>query len=78
MRTQDARFVALAAGAIAFVVALAHPAFTIYYCPLEHRWALERPPDGVAIDFYGRLVQAAVAWCAAFGVARAIAAIPRS
>jgi hypothetical protein len=63
-----ARVIAMAAGAVAFVVALAHPAFTIYYYPLDHRWTCEPMPHGVAIDFYGRLIQAAVAWGAAFSV----------
>lgn len=72
MRKQDARFVALAAGTIAFVVALAYPAFTpasvVHYYPLEHRWVFEQKPHGIAIDFYGRLLQATIAWSVVVGV----------
>jgi hypothetical protein len=77
MRKQDALFLALAVGTIAFAVAFAYPAFTpesvIWYYPLDHRWAFEVKPHGVAMDFYGRTLQAAFAWCAAVLVTLPIA-----
>ncbi len=70
MRKQDALFVALAAGTIAFAVAFVYPMFTpesvAWYYPLEHRWALEVKPSGLAMDFYGRTAQATAAWCVVF------------
>jgi hypothetical protein len=72
MRKQDTLFVALAAGTIAFVVGLAYPAFApasvAYYYPLDHRWAFEPKPHGIAIDFYGRLLQATIAWAVVVSV----------
>jgi hypothetical protein len=77
MRKQDALFLALAVATIAFAFAFAYPAFTpqsvIWYYPLDHRWALALRPRGVAMDFYGRTLQAACAWCAALLVTLPIA-----
>ena len=77
MRKQDALFLALAAGTIAFAMAFAYPAFTsesvIWYYPLEHRWAFEVTAHGVAMDFYGRTLQAVIAWSATFLVTLPIA-----
>lgn len=66
MRKQDALFVAMCAGAIAFAFALMAPplagAPVPWYYPLEQRWAFEVRPEGLAMDFYGRLLVALVAW----------------
>lgn len=66
MKKQDALFLAMAAGTIAFAFAFIVPMLAstpvAWYYPLEHRWTLEVKPTGLAMDFYGRLVQALVAW----------------
>lgn len=66
MKKQEALFVALAAGAIAFAFAFIVPVLAgepvAWYYPLEHRWALEVKPTGLAMDFYGRTLQATAAW----------------
>jgi hypothetical protein len=72
-----ALFVAVSAGTIAFVFAFAYPMVhemaVLWYYPLEHRWAYEARPAGLAIDFYGRVLFAMIAWAAAFLVTLAIA-----
>ncbi|HEY0255649.1 MAG TPA: hypothetical protein VGC41_29170 [Kofleriaceae bacterium] len=77
MRKQDALFLGLAAGTIAFAIAFAYSAFTaesvLWYYPVDHRWAFEVKPHGVAMDFYGRVIQASLAWCAGFVVTVVIA-----
>ena len=77
MRKQDALFLAMAAGTVAFAIAFVYPAFTaesvIWYYPLDHRWAFELKAHGVAMDFYGRTFQAVIAWCAVFIVTMPIA-----
>src|SRR4051812_7726049 len=66
MRKQEALFVALAAGAVAFAFAFVAPNLgavpVAWYYPLDHRWALEARPDGFALDFYGRTLLALAAW----------------
>ena len=66
MRKADALFVAMAAGTIAFAFAFIIPMLTsepvAWYYPLEHRWAFEVTPTGLAMDFFGRTLQAMVAW----------------
>ena len=66
MRKQDALFVAMCAGAIAFAFAFIAPMLASapvpWYYPLEHRWAFEVRPEGLALDFYGRVLVACVAW----------------
>lgn len=68
MKKQEALFVAMCAGAIAFAFAFVAPMLAgepiAWYLPLEHRWTFEARPAGFAIDFYGRLLQALVAWAA--------------
>ena len=72
-----ALFVALGVAAIAFAVAFAVPVFAsepvAWYYPAERAWAFEVRPAGVAIDLYGRLAQAILAWALAFAVALPIA-----
>lgn len=66
MRKQDALFVAMCAGVIAFAFAFIAPTLTaipvLWYAPLEQRWSFEVRPDGLVMDFYGRLLLALVAW----------------
>jgi len=66
VKKQEALFVALSAGAIAFAFAFIAPMLTgarvPWYYPLEHRWAFEAKPVGLALDFYGRTLFALAAW----------------
>lgn len=66
MKKAEALFVALAAGTIAFAFAFILPSLAgepvAWYYPLDHRWAFEVAPTGLAMDFYGRLLQALAAW----------------
>lgn len=68
MKKSEALFVALAAGTIAFAFAFVVPMLAsepvAWYYPLEHRWAFEVKPTGLAMDFYGRTLQALAAWAA--------------
>jgi hypothetical protein len=68
VRKQEALFVAMCAGAIAFAFAFVAPMLAgepiAWYLPFEHRWTFEARPSGFALDFYGRLLQALVAWAA--------------
>ena len=62
---KHAIFVALCAAGIGFCLMFVAPAFypmkVLWYYPLEHRWALELAPDGLAMDWFGRIVWASVA-----------------
>ena len=77
MRKQDAVYIALCVGAIAFAFTFAYPLIDASRVPwfyvLERAWAVEARPTGVAIDFYGRLLYAVMAWCIAFTAALTIA-----
>ena len=77
MALAEARFVGLAASAIAFAATFAWPAFqkvrVLWYYPLERRWTFQAVPDGLAMDWYGRTLLSGVAAVAAYLVARAIA-----
>lgn len=77
MKKADAVFVAMCAGTIAFAFAFILPMLAGspvgWYYPLEQRWAFEVKPTGFAIDFYGRTLQAMVAWAAAVMLALPIA-----
>ena len=77
MALAEARYVGLAAAAIAFAVTFASPAFhklrVLWYYPLERRWAFQVAPDGLAIDWYGRTLVSGVVAIAVYLVARAIA-----
>jgi hypothetical protein len=84
MRRQDGLLVAMCIGMIAFAIAFVYPQFTgqalVWYFPVERRWAYEAQPDGLAIDFYGRLAQSFVAWAVAvvvsIAVTRRVATLP--
>ncbi|HEY4241910.1 MAG TPA: hypothetical protein VGM88_18945 [Kofleriaceae bacterium] len=77
MKRQDALLLALCAGAIAFAVAFVWPMFfpsrVAWYYPLAHRWGFEVKSTALAMDFYGRTLLGAIAWCAGFLVTFAIA-----
>lgn len=67
MKRQDALYAAACIGAIAFAVVFVLPHFTAHAVPLywvlDRRWELAPPTaNGIAIDFYGRCFEAAVAW----------------
>jgi hypothetical protein len=66
MKKQDALFVAMCAGTIAFAFTFILPMLAgepvPWYYPLEHRWAFEVTPEGFGLDLYGRTLQATVAW----------------
>jgi hypothetical protein len=59
-----AQLVAGAAAMIAFAATFAYPAYApmrvLWYYPVERRWAFEVEPIGLAMDFYGRTLAAAV------------------
>lgn len=77
MKRQESLFVALCLGTVAFVIGLIYPQIAeqavAHYYPLERRWAFEAHPQGLAMDFYGRLGQALVAWAVAVMASLAIA-----
>lgn len=60
------RFVALALGGIAFLIAFAYPTISgapvPWFYPLTNEWELVGKPHGLAMDFYGRLLWAAIAY----------------
>lgn len=66
MSRKDALYVAMCLGTLAFAIAFVIPHFTeqavAWYYPLERRWAYESRTTGLAMDFFGRLAQALVAW----------------
>ena len=69
MSRSEALFAAMCIGAIAFAVAFVYPQLSgqeiAWYYPVERRWAYEAQPTGLAIDFFGRLIQGLVAWSVA-------------
>lgn len=69
MKRQEALFVALCLGTVAFAIGFVYPQIAeqavAQYYPLEHRWSFEARPQGLAMDFYGRLGQALAAWAVA-------------
>jgi hypothetical protein len=76
VKRNEALYVAICLGTIAFAVAFVYPQLAeqavAWYFPLERRWSYEVRPPGLAIDFYGRLAQAMVAWSVAVIVTLAI------
>ena len=75
MKRQEALYVALCLGTVAFAIGFVYPQLAgqavAQYFPVEHRWSFESRPEGLAIDFYGRLGQGLVAW--AIGVIASLA-----
>ncbi len=73
MKRQEALFVALCLGTVAFAIAFVYPQIAeqavAHYYPLERSWSFEARPRGLAMDFYGRLGQAVAAWALAVIVA---------
>lgn len=82
VKKQEMLFIALCAGTIAFAIAFVYPVVTAqaiaWYYPLEHRWGYEVKPAGLAMDFYGRTAQAAIAWAIGFLAGLAIVRRKRS
>ena len=64
MSAKHAVHLAVCVAVIAFAVGLALPAFVpmpmLWYRPVEHDWLLEVHASGVAMDFFGRCLLAAV------------------
>jgi len=76
MKRQEALYVAMCIGMIAFAIGFVYPQLAeqavAQYYPLEHRWTFEARPTGLAMDFYGRVAQAFVAWALVVGITLAI------
>lgn len=78
MDRKQALYVAVFAAVVGFAIAFAYPAFNptrvLWYYPLERRWAFELKPTGLAMDWYGRNLLAAivsiVGFAGAYGVGR--------
>ena len=72
MKRQDALYAAACIGTIAFSVAFVLPQFTeqavLRYFPVDGGWELTAKPVGLAIDFYGRLLQGTVVAAVAIAV----------
>ena len=77
MKRQEALYVAMCLGIVAFAIGFAYPQLAeqavLQYFPLEHRWSFEARPQGLAMDFYGRVGQAMVAWAIAVIVSLVLA-----
>jgi len=69
MKRQDAIYVAVCVGTIAFCVGFLLPYFVTqrvpWYLPLAREWEFTVKPDVLGMDFYGRFAQGLVAWAAA-------------
>lgn len=76
MDEKNGLYFGLCAAAIGTSLGFAFPAFSqmrvLWYYPLQHRWAFEVRPAGLAMDWYGRALFASAAGAVAFLIARAI------
>jgi hypothetical protein len=76
VRKADLLLVAFSLATVVFAIAFVLPMFAEtsvpWYYPLERRWAFEVKPTGLAMDFYGRMIHAALAATIAFVVAVAV------
>lgn len=76
MRKADLLFVAFSLATVVFAIAFVLPFFTElgvpWYYPLERRWAFEIKPKGLAMDFFGRTLEASLAATVTFVVTVAI------
>jgi putative flippase GtrA len=72
VKRQDALYAAACIGTIAFSIAFVLPHFTgqavLWYFPTERAWDFTAKPEGLAIDFYGRLLQGALVAAATIAV----------
>jgi hypothetical protein len=77
MERRHAIYVGLCAATVAFAVVYMLPAVVpvpvLWYYPLEHRWAYELEPSGLAMDWYGRTLLSALAAVVAYAAGWAIA-----
>lgn len=77
MRRAQAIYVASFTATIAFTLAFVYPSVSptrmLWYYPLEHRWAFETEPAGLAMDWYGRTLLAACVSAVAFLASHAVA-----
>ena len=78
MEPKHAVYVALSAAAIGFCLVFMMPSFypvaVPWYYPLEHHFALEVTPQGLAMDWYGRTLYASGAALFSYFVVGRIAA----
>ncbi|HEY4178381.1 MAG TPA: hypothetical protein VGM90_16155 [Kofleriaceae bacterium] len=69
MKRQDALYVAMCVGAIAFCIAFVLPSFVTmpvaWYLPLDRGWELTAKPTVLGLDFYGRCAQGLAGWAIA-------------
>jgi hypothetical protein len=80
LQRAQAIYVASCTATIAFALAFVYPSVSplrvLWYYPLEHRWAYELQPSGLAMDWYGRTLLAAfvsvAVFLASYGVATRI------
>jgi hypothetical protein len=74
---KHALYFAVCAGGIGFALAFVYPALSptrvLWYYALEHRWAFEQQPTGLAMDFYGRTLLAIGVAALAGGLTYAVA-----
>jgi hypothetical protein len=78
MERRHAVYVGLCAATVAFAVTYMIPAVVPvavpWYYPLEHRWAIEVNPTGLAMDWFGRTLLSAgaggLAYLVGWGVSR--------
>ena len=70
-------YLATSAAGIAFIAAYIWPALApvrvYWYYPLERRWDFVERPDGLAIDWYGRLLVSLIAGLVFFAVTDLVA-----
>ena len=74
MPKSQALYLQLCAATVAFCLVFMLPAFVpisvLWYYPLEHRWALQLRAEGLAMDWFGRLLWALLAGGAGFALAK--------
>lgn len=74
-------YAVLSCATIAFALLFVYPAFAPlavpWYYPVERTWAWEVAPDGLAMDFYGRVVVGTLAALAAGAVAAVVLRLTR-
>lgn len=72
MERNHALYLGLCAAIVAFALAYIYPGIdplpTLWYYPLERRWAFEQQPSGLAMDWYGRTLAATLAGLAGFAI----------
>ena len=71
MERKHAVYLGLCAAVIGFALAFAFPAFSptrvLWYYPLKHEWHFELKSNDLAMDWYGRVLLAAIVGAISFG-----------